>query len=184
MASDRLSIDQQGMAAYLAEQADVVVGYLFGSVARGQATPRSDVDIALLLDAELDAQAMVERQLALMGALETFTDREVQVTILNRATPLLAYEVIREGVCLMERSLAERVAFEVAAMKRYFDLKPMLAFQQQALFQRIREVGLGTRANHDRSTLEAAERLRERLEESTRRRRTDLQREPPHPPYG
>ena len=184
MVTDRLSIDQQGIAAYLAEQTDVVVGYLFGSVARGQVTPRSDVDIAVLLDLGLDAQAIVERQLALMGALEMFTDRKVQVTLLNRATPLLAYQVIREGVCLSERSKPEQVAFEVATMKRYFDLQPMLAFQQQALFQRIREVGLGKRARHDRSTLEAAERLRERLEESTRRRRADIQREPPHSPYG
>ena len=90
MVTDRLSLDQQGIAAYLAEQTDVVVDYLFGSVARGQATPRSDVDIAVLLDLELDAQAIVERQLALMGTLGMFTDREVQVTILNRATPLLA----------------------------------------------------------------------------------------------
>ena len=174
MASDRLSIEVQGIAAYLAKQTDVVAGYLFGSVARGQATPRSDVDIAVLLGPELDAQAMVERQLALMGALETFTEREVQVTILNRATPLLAYQVIREGVRLFERNTPARVAFEVAAMKRYFDLQPMLAFQQQALFQRIREVGLGTRARHDRSTLEAAERLRERLEEPSGRRPADL----------
>ena len=169
MRSDKLSIDQQGIAAYLAEQMDVVVGYLFGSVARGQATPRSDVDIAVLLDPELDAQTMVERQLALMSTLAPYSDLEVQVVLLNQATPLLAYEAVREGVCLVERTQAERVAFEVAAMKRYFDVQPMLAFHQQALFKQIREVGLGRQTERDRGTIEAAERLRARLAESSGR---------------
>ncbi|MGC9523730.1 MAG: type VII toxin-antitoxin system MntA family adenylyltransferase antitoxin [Anaerolineae bacterium] len=162
-------IDLEGVRAYLAAQPDIVVSYLFGSVAREQVMPWSDVDVAVLLDPNLDERARVERQLALMSALEAFADREVQVTLLNDAPPLLAYQVIRDGVRLSARTDGERVAFEVAAMKRYFDLQPMLAFHKQALFQRIREVGLGRRARGDRSAVAAAERLRARLEGSTER---------------
>jgi hypothetical protein len=50
---------------------------------------------------------------------------EVQLTLLNHAPPLLAYQVIREGVLLHQ--------FQVKAMKEYFDVQPMLAFHNDAL---------------------------------------------------
>ncbi len=74
---------------------------------------RSDVDLAVLFDACQGPREHVERQLDLMVALEAFSDREVQVTLLNTASPLLAYQVLREGVQLYARSFEERVDFEV-----------------------------------------------------------------------
>jgi hypothetical protein len=151
------------MVAYLTEQSNVVAAYLFGSAARRQATHLSDVDIAVLLDAEIDTESSVEQQVDLMIALEKFASHEVQVTILNRAPPLLAYQVIRDGVLLYERDETERVAFEVNVMKVYFDLKPVFEFHRQALIKRIQEEGLGRQTGHSTGTLEAAKRLRERL---------------------
>lgn len=161
--TQRPNINQQGIAGYLAEQPNVIAAYLFGSVARGQATHFSDVDIAVLLAPNLDAEKRVAQQLALMIALEAFSSHEIQVTILNRAPPRLAYQVIQEGVLLCEQDKAARVAFEVRTMKVYFDLKPKLEFHQQRLIQRIQEEGLGKRPRRFAGTLEAAERLRERL---------------------
>ena len=164
---DQPRIDSEAVSAYLAAQADVVVAYLFGSVARGRANQMSDIDVAVLLEPELEPAATVERQLQLMVALDDFADREVQVIVLNRASPFLAYQVVREGRLLYERSRPERVAFEVRAMKIYFDIKPMLEFHSQALMRRIREEGLYGRrhdgARHHSRTLEAAERIRDRL---------------------
>lgn len=159
----------RNIAAFLAQQGDVVAAYLFGSVARHQATDLSDVDIAVLLAPELNPEASVERQLQLMVALDDFADREVEVTVLNRASPLLAYQVIRDGFLLYERNRLERVAFEVYAMKVYFDVKPMLDFHSHVLMKQIREVGLGGRARHHSRTLEAAQRIRERLGRATDR---------------
>ena len=51
--SNRLAIDTQAVGAYFARQPGVVVAYLFGSVAHGQADRLSDVDIAVLLDERL-----------------------------------------------------------------------------------------------------------------------------------
>jgi uncharacterized protein len=162
-------VDVEGLAAALAAHPDVVAGYLFGSVARGEALPGSDVDVAVLLDPELDERARVERLWALIGVLEPFSLREVQVVLLNTAPPLLAYQVIRDGVRLAARSEVERVAFEVHTMQRYFDIQPMLAFHKEALFQQIREVGLGRRRERDHSAVDAAERLSARLKESSER---------------
>jgi hypothetical protein len=158
--------DREKVVAYLEGCPDVVVVYLFGSLARGEATVHSDVDLAVLLDARQGPREQVERQLDLMVALEAFSDRDVQVTLLNTASPLLAYEVLREGVQLYERSFEERVDFEVRAMKRYFDVKPMLGFHRGRLVRRL--LGGHDERSERRAarTLEAAERVRQRFEGS------------------
>ncbi|UCC86996.1 MAG: nucleotidyltransferase domain-containing protein [Anaerolineales bacterium] len=163
------SIDVDALAAYLTQQGDVAAAYLFGSVARGQAGHLSDVDIGVLLDPELGLEESVERQLELMVALDDFADREVQVTLLNNAPPMLAYQVVRDGLLLYERNRLERIAFEVHSMKVYFDTKPLLDFHSRALLEQIREVGLYGRARRHSRTLEAAQRLHERLAGTAKR---------------
>lgn len=158
-----MEVEVEAMAAWLARQPEVVVAYLFGSVARGQADRLSDVDIAVLFDAGLGAEESVERQVRLMIELEAYTDREVQVVALNRAPPLLAYQAVRYGKLLYERSRAERIDFEVRARKMYFDFKPWLDFHTQALLKDIEEVGLSGRRKHPGGALEAARRIHQRL---------------------
>jgi len=157
-------VDVPAIGAALARQGDVVAAYLFGSLARGQAGPLSDVDIAVLLSPDLDEEAAVERQLELMVALDDLDPREVQVTLLNHASPMLAYQVVRDGILLYERSRAQRIGFEVRAMQRYFDVQPMLEFHAQVLMRQIQEVGLARRRTRDTRALEAAERIQQRLE--------------------
>ncbi len=161
--NDQPRVDLAGLTAYLAGQRDVLAAYLYGSVARGQANGLSDVDVAVLLTADLNREALVERQVVLMAELDRFADREVQVTVLNDAPPSLACEVIRYGRLLCEPDPSARVAFEVRTMKRSFDIQPMLAAYDRELTKRIQEVGLGTRKRRHSSALGAAERVRERL---------------------
>lgn len=159
-----IRVELEAMAAYLAGQPDLVAAYLFGSVARGQADHLSDVDIAVLFDAALGAEESVERQLRLMVDLEAYADREVQVAVLNRAPPLLAYQAVRHGILLYERSRSERIDFEVRARKMYFDFKPWLDFHTQALLKDIQEVGLSGRRKRPGGALKAARRIHQRLE--------------------
>lgn len=162
-------VDAEAVAAYLADQPDIVAAYLFGSVARGRADKLSDVDIALLFDERLGVEEGVERQLILVSELAGYADREVQVVVLNRAAPLLAYQVVRHGILLYERSRAERIAFEVRTRKVYFDLRPWLDFHSQALLRDITEVGLRGRRKRRGGTLEAARRVHRRLAGATER---------------
>jgi hypothetical protein len=161
------NVDREEIVAHLAGRSDVVVAYLFGSLARGEATLQSDVDLAVLLDAHLGRREQVESQLDMMIALDAVSDREVQVTLLNSASPMLAYQVLREGSRLYARDDKERIAFEVRAMKRYFDVKPRLDFYREHLLRRLLG-GQGERSERRAArTLKAAERVRQRFEGST-----------------
>lgn len=166
MNNESLDADQKQIVAYLASRPNVLVAYLFGSLARGGATSRSDFDLAVLLNAGLSCREQVECQLDLMVVLDGFSDREVQVTLLNTASPMLAYQVLREGLPLYAREDGERIAFEVRAMKRYFDVKPRLDFYREHLLRRLLG-GQGERSERRAArTLKAAERVRQRLEGS------------------
>lgn len=150
------SLDEGGLVNYLATQTDVVAAYLFGSLAEERAMPRSDVDIAILFADASDPLAVGDRQLQLMGELERFTGREVDVVILNTAPPILQHQVLQHGRLLYERDRRTRVDFEVWAGKIYADLKPMNDFFTKVLFREIKEVGLGGRRRRRAGATEAS----------------------------
>jgi len=103
----------------------VVAVYLFGSVARGQAGPASDVDVAVLLAADprpdLDGLLLGEE-----AELEKTLGAPVQLVVLNTAPCDLVHRVLRDGVLLLDRDPAARVRFEVRARNEFFDLQPVL----------------------------------------------------------
>jgi predicted nucleotidyltransferase len=156
-------LDISAIKAYFAQQPEVVLAYLFGSIARGEADSLSDIDIAVLLQPDLESEACVEKQLQFMLDLDKITKQDAQVMLLNQASPMLAYQTVRDRVLLYERNPQERANFEVLTMKRYFDVKPMLEFFNQARLRRIKEEGLGRRKQRPARALEAARRVHKRL---------------------
>jgi predicted nucleotidyltransferase len=113
--------------------ADVVAVYLFGSLARGTASPKSDVDLGLLLRRP-PASTLEGRMLDYEAELERTIGRPVQAVVLNDAPPDLAYRVLRDGLVLLERDRAARLRFEVRTRNLYFDLLPVLTrYRRRAL---------------------------------------------------
>jgi uncharacterized protein len=116
----------QRIADLLSSRADVVAVYLFGSTARGDARPDSDVDVAVLFDrpqpSTLDAPRFV-----LEGTLEDAIGRPVDLVVLNDAPVDLRIRVLRHGRLLVDRVPAARIAFEVRTRNEAFDMEPVLA---------------------------------------------------------
>lgn len=157
-------IDIPEIQTAFSNQPDVIAVYLFGSAARKQSTHLSDIDIAVLLDDQQSEKDLVNQQLALLQAVDRHTKRQTQITVLNNAPLFLTYQVLREGILIYERSSQERISFEVRAMGRYFDFKPRHEFIRQAALKQIKEEGLGRKKRRPSGTLDAARRIRERLE--------------------
>ena len=98
--------------------------YVFGSVARGSGGPRSDVDVAVLFDANPQSTLMGPR-LSLEGRLEQALGRRVDLIVLNTASADLVHRVLRDGDLVIERDRICRIRFEVAKRNEYFDLQPV-----------------------------------------------------------
>src|SRR3970282_388461 len=110
-------------AFFDAEPAAIAV-YLFGSTARGDAGPASDVDVAVLFD-EPPPATLMGPGLSLAGRLEQQLGRPVDLIILNAASADLVHRVLRDGDLLVDRDPSRRIRFEVARRNEYFDLQPI-----------------------------------------------------------
>jgi len=119
---------------------EVRLAVLFGSTARGTAGPRSDVDLGVLLDPDTpDARLRVEVELG-----RAVGDRSVDVIFLKEASPLLRFEIAKEGLLLLQREDHLWTLFKEKAMVDWWDWAPYSRMFTEAAVRRLREkVGLG-----------------------------------------
>lgn len=122
----------------------VVAAMLIGSQARRTAGPLSDVDIAVWHDPGLDSSDRLQLRLALArAASEALHTDEVDVVILNHASPLLRHRAIRDGRRLVDRDPIWRVRLEARALIEYLDTKPLRVQRSRGLRKRFRENRFG-----------------------------------------
>ncbi|MCC6623775.1 MAG: nucleotidyltransferase domain-containing protein [Deltaproteobacteria bacterium] len=103
---------------------------LFGSVARGDARPWSDVDVGILGVGLL-------RGGEIGHALSTLLGREPHVVDLERASDHLRFEVARDGVLLAEAEPGTWTRFKAEAALRWFDLAPIVALCRDGVARRL-----------------------------------------------
>jgi predicted nucleotidyltransferase len=104
----------------------IIAVYLYGSRARGMATPTSDVDLAILY-AEAPPPSLEGLPLDLEADLERLVGLPVQALVLNQAPVDLVHRVLRDGKLLVDRDRSRRIRFEVKARNEFFDFQPTLA---------------------------------------------------------
>lgn len=107
------------LSAFFTARDDVEVAYLFGSVARGDARPTSDVDIAVLVDGSLSAEQRWALRVDLIGRLSMVlgTD-DLDVILLDEVGAGLALDVIDGGLIIAGAHRAARHEFESSLRER------------------------------------------------------------------
>lgn len=110
---------------FAAKPDGIVCAYLYGSQARNEAHPGSDVDVAVLFR-QTPPATLEGLGFDLKGALERALSLPVDLVVLNRAPLDLVHRVLRDGVLVVEHDRPARVRFEVRRRNEYLDLLPYL----------------------------------------------------------
>lgn len=116
----------------------VVLAYLFGSHAAGEAGPTSDIDIAVLLERGEKGLYSSFRELMLEVRQALGTER-FDLVLLDNAPPALQFEIISRGKLIYCRDEQVLNAFEMAVIRRYQDTAYLRAVQNEYLKERARE---------------------------------------------
>jgi predicted nucleotidyltransferase len=94
---------------------DVVGVYLFGSAAKGEMTPESDVDLALLNQCPLDPETAFQ----LKTDLSAYLKRDVDLIDLRRADDVTASQVVSTAETLFSSDDQQCAIFETAALSKF-----------------------------------------------------------------
>jgi predicted nucleotidyltransferase len=116
--------------SYLRSRSDIAFAYLFGSLAKGDPKPLSDVDIAIYLSQENN---IVERKLEILGQLmDLLETEEVDLVILNTTHLALKMKILEARKVLLDNLPFIRHCYESLTMREYFDF----ATKEMAILER------------------------------------------------
>ncbi len=117
---------------------DIAAIYLYGSVVKGRLRADSDIDIAMLPFYDVDAFRRLELISKVEGIFtsllrEIGIEREVSILDLRDkyVSLQLQYNIITKGVLVYEKDTSERLEFENAVKREYFDFEPYLRFLRE-----------------------------------------------------
>lgn len=106
----------------------VKLAYVFGSVALGNDNPKSDIDIAILLNDKLSKEKRFNIRLKLAGEMSKTFQKEADVVVLNDIASLFfKYVIVKEGKLVYQLDEKENLEFENKILSRYFDFAPFLS---------------------------------------------------------
>lgn len=100
------------------DQNAVLAAYIFGSRAKNTAKPKSDADVAVLLD---EQSAMPFDYLEFKVSLERGLNADVDLVVLNTAGEAMKHQVRRDGKLVFDQNPRKRKAWEIRSRQLYQD---------------------------------------------------------------
>jgi predicted nucleotidyltransferase len=111
----------------------VLFSYLYGSYARGDVHPFSDIDIGIYIETSIPEKTLnIELSLGLEFDDVIGGGCNVDVRSINNMPLMMKGKIVTEGLLLYSRDDLLRVEFETNVRKTYFDFKPYILRYQKA----------------------------------------------------
>ena len=113
---------QDELRRYFATQPDILFAWLFGSCASGRTNSLSDVDIAIYV-AKSERIGDSDWYLGLKVDLMDITRKEVDLVLLNTATPLIRHAANLRKVKLYSRDPVFEAEYSLRVLREYNDVR-------------------------------------------------------------
>ena len=110
----------------------VDAAWLFGSQV-GAARPDSDIDVAALFRTAPDGLAILDAR----ADLEQLVGTPVDIVDLDRASPIIAFQALKNGRLISDRTPRRRIDFVTRLPERYEDLMILRRNIEQTILRRV-----------------------------------------------
>ena len=136
--------DIQRVARYFKDRQEVSALYIFGSFAKSNEIPESDIDVAVLINDKKKGRYTFESlKRTYYAASPKLSIRPLDIVLLNTASPFLKHRIIRTGKVIFDRNKRLRKRFIANAIIEYMDYKPIEDICLKAVSQRFKGVSVG-----------------------------------------
>lgn len=128
------------------EKHGVLVGYLFGSAARGTMGPHSDIDVAVFFDGmKIPEEKQFNEKLAISSEIaSSFNVENSDVIILNNLTnPVLLHEAVLKGEPIFVKDLELKFRIARFALYQYEDTRYLRETSYRILHEQIKSGQFG-----------------------------------------
>ncbi len=119
----------------------VVSAYLFGSYARGNIRPGSDIDIALYVrphsTLSLDEELTLGREIEELSGL-----RPLDVRVMNDMPLTIQGEILTRGILVFSADEKGRVSYETKTLALYFDYLPHIEYFRKEFLKSVANRGI------------------------------------------
>lgn len=105
---------------------EVLLCYLYGSYVVGNKTEFSDIDLGILIERTYQKPYLYQVDLSLEIENEFNNKIEIDLCVLNDATPRFLYNVIKDGYIIHSKNLLIQHEFEIKVLYDYLEIKPIL----------------------------------------------------------
>ena len=109
----------KSLETFFSERQGILLAFFFGSFASKRMRPSSDVDVGILFKTVPDIYAKND----VIEELSSILEREVDLTVLNQASPVLKMQVLKNGILLYASDRKYFYHFFTDTVNQYDDLK-------------------------------------------------------------
>jgi len=110
--------------------------FLFGSVLSDNFRKDSDVDIGVYFE-----EKHYDKNNVYDIILDFFKTEQVDVAFLNEASPLLLYQVVKNGKPVAYKSYPRLIEFRIRCLKKYWETKKFRLLKKRFLKDYVERIG-------------------------------------------
>lgn len=111
--------DITSLTAFFEKDNNVVFALLFGSHAIKKANKKSDVDVGVYFKHPLGGMEILDYSTELTNLI----NKDVDLVVLNNASPLLRHQIMKHGIRLVVKDRQQFIKFREDTIRLYQDYK-------------------------------------------------------------
>jgi len=108
----------------VSQESEVMALFIFGSAVEGELRPMSDIDLAILLNSEINRRELFDKELEVRALIAEFLETEsFDLVNMNLAPARFAHNILAGGKLIYYRDKTQIVDFCEDNTRKYLDFK-------------------------------------------------------------